>query len=769
MRIGAGSLSGISNPYSGLAQRIAATTHAAPKLLIEGLANGISVAESLSVDRALDSVSEGVQDRNSVLERIQRLIEEVTDKTLARLEVSNNGSTNARSAPEQQAIDEALAEIGRLIGVPLRLGGAKRAVVSGVNDEQIEAYEVLYLRPNAELTLSGSLLGARRPANGHVPDTLGGLRLTSISTDISGLNEAQIDLLNTGSLQPGAELTVSGSLDVAQAAAELVYAGAPGGLVSGTASFRLTGSDSSANFSITAGEALSAVAQRINEQTEATGVVAAVQGNSLTLSTIATGAAVTLVVDNVDRESVVSVSDINGNQVDDFQVVSVPDEAEITINGSVTAAATRATLTYLGGPGGVVVDSATFTLTGDLGSAPISIVQGESLTAVAGRINQLSQTTGVSATTSGNNLILSSVILGAAADLAVELTEIAQYVNVAGVNASQITNFQVLSADPASVNTLAGSVTQAAGVAQLTYTGGFGGRITATANFTLTGSLGSANISVTFLETLTAVRDRINLQTATTGVTASVSGNQLFLRSTGVGTAATVAVVVNSGTFNVTGGNGNGTANGTNAQLQINGQPVVAAGNNVSFTDALGSYAFTLVNGFTGAFNPITITSSNGTFDITGGHGDGTATGTDAAATINGQPLTATVNTFVVNTGGGQFVLEIAEGFTGALDPIVVTSSLADFTITGGNGDGTANGTDAEATINGQNLTSANGRFTVLTPGGNLVVGFHDSFVGAFDTFTIAIRQRSIGSDNTEPAPIRRAAVATINGRRVGQ
>ena len=38
------------------------------------------------------------------------------------------------------------------------------------------------------------------------------------------------------------------------------------------------------------------------------------------------------------------------------------------------------------------------------------------------------------------------------------------------------------------------------------------------------------------------------------------------------------AVVVNSGTFNTSGGNGNGTANGLDAMLTINGQQVVAAG-----------------------------------------------------------------------------------------------------------------------------------------------------------------------------------------------
>ncbi|MEX2306050.1 MAG: flagellin hook IN motif-containing protein [Pirellulales bacterium] len=710
---------------------------------------------------------EAIQDSQSVLNRIERLLAVIQEKALEGATATGDGSGAPGAASAQQAIDQALIEIGRLVGMPVRLGGAGQAVVSGLNSEQIQDYEIVALRPNARLSISGSLQSARHSTD-SLPGVMAGLGLPRTVIDVSGTNENQIETVNAGALQPGT-VNVSGSLDSDRTAAELVYAGGPGAVVSGTATFRIVGPQGSANFSITSGEALSDVAQRINNQTAVTGVVATVQGDSLTLTTIAKGAAATLVIDNIDRESVVSVSGLNGNQVDNFQVVSIPDETEITLNGTVTDAATSATLMYFGDSGGLVVDSATFTLTGDLGSAPISMVQGESLGDVADRINQQTPTTGVSAATSGDDLILSSVSVGSTADLAVELTEIQQYLDVTGVNASQITDFQVVSADPDSVNMLSGSVTQAAGTAQLTYTGTLG-RVSASATFTLTGSLGSANISVTALETLTAVRDRINQQTATTGVTASVSGNDLILASTGVGSAATVAVVVNSGTFDVTGGNGNGTANGVDAQLTINGQPVVAAGNDVAFADSLGSYTFTLVNGFTGAFNAITITSSNGTFDIAGGNGDGTAVGSDAEATINGQPLTASANTFTIATGGGQFVLETVDGFTGLLDPIVVTSSFADFSITGGNGNATANGSDVEATINGQSLTSADGSFTVSTSGGNLIVDFLDSFVGAFDPFTVTVTKRSaVAPSSNQKVSQRRGATALVNGQAVSE
>jgi hypothetical protein len=295
---------------------------------------------------------------------------------------------------------------------------------------------------------------------------------------------------------------------------------------------------------------------------------------------------------------------------------------------------------------------------------------------------------------------------------------------------------------------------------------GFIGLVSSTANFTLTGSLGSADISVSFLESLTSVRNRINLETATTGVVASVDGNNLVLTSTGVGSAASVAVIVNSGTFNVNGGNGNGTANGVDALLTINGQPVVAAGNDVAFTDALGSYTFSLVQGYTGAINPINVTSANGTFEVDGGNGDGTASGADAEATINGQLHIAAGNTFNVSTGGGEFVLEIAEGFSGALDPISITSSLSEFTIVGGNGNGTASGADGHATINAQTLTSTDGTFAVATAGGALHVSFLEEFAGAFDPFTVSVaNQRVFGREGSS----RRndGATALINGQRL--
>ncbi len=60
------------------------------------------------------------------------------------------GGANA-SALDQASIDQTLAEISNLLGVPLQLGGADHAQLNGFNAAQISEYKVLKLRPNANV------------------------------------------------------------------------------------------------------------------------------------------------------------------------------------------------------------------------------------------------------------------------------------------------------------------------------------------------------------------------------------------------------------------------------------------------------------------------------------------------------------------------------------------------------------------------------------------------------------------------------------------
>ena len=188
---------------------------------------------------------------------------------------------------------------------------------------------------------------------------------------------------------------------------------------------------------------------------------------------------------------------------------------------------------------------------------------------------------------------------------------------VSGRNPGEVADVRVYSTSlegiAAPTQTISGSVITAATQAELTYTGS-GGKTVAAATFTLTGELGSASISVTEGQDLDGsggVAEAINDVSHKTGVTASVSGNVLTLRSVNYGTRASIAVVVTSGSFPVEGGHGDGTANGTNAVAQLNGRfyssSSTVSGNRFTVNEGGFHYEIEFAGGFVGDFNPITV------------------------------------------------------------------------------------------------------------------------------------------------------------------
>jgi flagellin-like hook-associated protein FlgL len=81
------------------------------------------------------------------------------------------------------------------------------------------------------------------------------------------------------------------------------------------------------------------------------------------------------------------------------------------IEGEVLTAGTQATLRYTGS-GGLATADATIIITGNLGSAQITVTNGETLTNLADAINAVSYETGVTAAVDGDNLDLTSVSYG---------------------------------------------------------------------------------------------------------------------------------------------------------------------------------------------------------------------------------------------------------------------------------------------------------------------------------------------------------------------
>jgi flagellin-like hook-associated protein FlgL len=175
-----------------------------------------------------------------------------------------------------------------------------------------------------------------------------------------------------------------------------------------------------------------------------------------------------------------------------------------------------------------------------------------------------------------------------------------------GKNPTQINTIDVMSLRDDT--TIAGSVTTAATQASVSYFGP-GARINGNATFTLTGKRGAATISVVDNEQLTAARDRINAESHNTGITASVSGNNLIFTTVDYGDDATIDINVTSGSFSTA-----GTTAGTDAVVTINGRSISSSdidGNKVSFRDTGIHAVLYFQAGFTGAFSTVTVSDDS--------------------------------------------------------------------------------------------------------------------------------------------------------------
>ncbi len=179
---------------------------------------------------------------------------------------------------------------------------------------------------------------------------------------------------------------------------------------------------------------------------------------------------------------------------------------------------------------------------------------------------------------------------------------------VTGQTPAQLKSVQVYSLG--STTSLSGTVTTAATKGSLTYTGA-AGRVISTATFTLTGNRGSATISVAASDSLSSAATQINNASYATGVTASVLGDVLTFSTVDYGTSATLAVNVTSGTFTVAGGNGDGTAQGTNAVATLGGlTPSSVDGNRLTYARNGTHVELELTAGYTGAISTLTFSDS---------------------------------------------------------------------------------------------------------------------------------------------------------------
>lgn len=187
--------------------------------------------------------------------------------------------------------------------------------------------------------------------------------------------------------------------------------------------------------------------------------------------------------------------------------------------------------------------------------------------------------------------------------------------HVSGQDTTQIAVVEAISLGPAAQSqiTISGQVTTAGTRAQLTYTGVLGLVLSGNATVLVGGDRGEVTISVTNGQTLSSLATTINAESHKTGVTASVSGSNLNFFSVDYGTAATANVIAQTGTFNVTGGDGNGTDYGSDTVAVLNGRTF--SGDRIAYTQAGAHVVLQFAGGFTGSFSAITV-SRGGALDF---------------------------------------------------------------------------------------------------------------------------------------------------------
>ncbi|MBN1909080.1 MAG: flagellin [Pirellulales bacterium] len=182
--------------------------------------------------------------------------------------------------------------------------------------------------------------------------------------------------------------------------------------------------------------------------------------------------------------------------------------------------------------------------------------------------------------------------------------------NVSGVNSDQVTNIEVYQNVGGGTQALDIEVTAAATSAELTFTDA---DATLDADVTLEVQ---GNDGITVLEfdagtTLTQIAEAINLESGTTGVSASVSGNDLTISSEGVGSEAMVSVEALEGTFDV---GPSTTAYGTDVVAEVNGVEFTGEGNEIHVSTSALQADIELEGGFTGQVDPITVSGGAMTY-----------------------------------------------------------------------------------------------------------------------------------------------------------
>ena len=404
------------------------------------------------------------------------------------------------------------------------------------------------------------------------------------------------------------------------------------------------------------------------------------------------------------------ISGRNSSQVSSLSVYSVGAAGPVV-------AATPAQATYTG-DARYVDTAATIRISGADGtSTPIAVTTADTLEDVAGLINLQTSMTGVAASVDDNTLTLTSTASGSGSRVSVTVDS--GTFDVSGTGSDGIARGTSVQYGTAAA--VSGYVTRAATGAQFYYTGS-GTNPTDNATVSISGSRGSAAISLLITDTITEVAQMFNDVSHKTGITASVStqGSNEVITFTSVdyGYDAKMSLTVTTGTFAIGGGNGDGTANGSDVEAIVNG---------VTYSGSTAPQAAELRHREKGANFAV-----NGTIELTGYIGMRTysaltsKTPAELAVEINAETNLTGVTATIDNND-----LVLTSTITGG-------NALVSINVTGGSFDTVDDQTSSQGTgaTTGSNAVSGN-RVTVDNALYRFSMEFAPGFSGDFNPMII--------------------------------
>jgi len=459
---------------------------------------------------------------------------------------------------------------------------------------------------------SGTLTADERTANqaaiDSALDTINELAATEI--DGKRLLDGSADFQTTGrepSQITSLQVLAAGgpTLESEGKQAEVVHEGA-GGVFAGTSNVTFEGNLGAVTLDVSPTLSLAEAAHTINSSTSQTGLEAEAVGDSLFVRSTGTRSSDSVrVTTNSGDPFTATGADANGKAVGADPVLAT----SASIAGRVEQAATRAFLSHDAG-GATISADANFTITGRLGEATIDVQASENLALAdfAQRINNESHKTGVLATVNGDEIELRSARTGSRSKVEITVNS-GSFATVdadgnaatssAGTDAVAVINGRKLSgATPATA-------------AKLTHHTP-AGVLTANAQLQITGPSGSAAISIDVSADDTLAGLKTQIDGAGIGLTATIDGNDLVITSDTTGSDANLEIRVLSGTFAVDGGNGDGTAQGTDAAPQS----VSVDGNRFTVLDGGLQAVVEFAENFTGELSTVGVTGGALSFSL---------------------------------------------------------------------------------------------------------------------------------------------------------